>query len=50
MQKPLRVHRRTTKLADISERDIVVAILAQLELPTEAPLIARARSPAFEGA
>lgn len=36
--------------ADISEREVIVAILAHLKLPTEAPPIARARSPAFEGA
>ena len=35
-------------VADISEREVVVAILAHLGLPTEAPPRARARSPAFE--
>jgi hypothetical protein len=35
---------------DISEREVLVAILAHLGLPTEAPPMARARSPAFEGA
>ena len=35
-------------VADISERDVVVAILAHLGLPTEAPPTARARSPAFD--
>jgi hypothetical protein len=34
-------------VADISDRNVVVAILAHLGLPTEAPPIARARSPAF---
>lgn len=33
---------------DISEREVIVAIVAHLGLPTEAPLVARARSPAFE--
>ncbi|WP_437898908.1 hypothetical protein [Sorangium sp. So ce124] len=37
-------------LADISERDGIVAILAHLGLPTEAPRIARARSPSFDAA
>jgi hypothetical protein len=35
-------------VADIIERDVVVAILAHLGLPTEPPPIARARSPGFE--
>jgi hypothetical protein len=35
-------------VADISERDVVVAILAHLGLPPFAPAIARARSPAFD--
>jgi hypothetical protein len=37
-------------VGDISERGVIVAILAHLGLPTEAPPMARARSPAFEGA
>jgi hypothetical protein len=37
---------RRPLVADISERDAVVAIVAHLELPTESPPIARARSPA----
>ena len=37
-------------VGDISERGVIVAILAHLGLPTEAPPRARARSPAFEGA
>ena len=37
-------------VGDISEREVIVAILAHLGLPTEAPPMARARSPAFEGA
>jgi hypothetical protein len=32
---------------DISEREVVVALLAHLGLPTEAP-VARAQRPAFE--
>jgi hypothetical protein len=39
---------RRAIVADISERDVVVAILAHLGLPTEAPPIARARSPGFD--
>jgi hypothetical protein len=35
-------------LSDISERDVVVALLTPLKLSTEAPPLARARSPAFE--
>jgi Rhodopirellula transposase DDE domain len=38
---------RRAIVADISDRNVVVAILAHLGLPTEAPPIARARSPAF---
>jgi hypothetical protein len=41
---------RRAIVADISEPDVVVALLAHLGLPTFAPPIARARSPAFEGA
>ena len=37
-------------VGDISEREVIVAILAHLGLPTEAPPMARARSPAFDGA
>ena len=33
----------------LSEREVIVALLAHLGLPTEAPPIARARSPTFEG-
>jgi hypothetical protein len=39
---------RRAIVADLSEREVVVAILAHLELPPEAPPMARARSPAFE--
>jgi hypothetical protein len=39
---------RRAIVADISAREVVVAILAHLGLPTEAPPIARARSPAFD--
>jgi hypothetical protein len=35
-------------VADISDSEVVVAILAHLGLPTEAPPIARARSPGFD--
>jgi hypothetical protein len=35
-------------IADISASEVVVAILAHLGLPTEAPPIARARSPGFD--
>jgi hypothetical protein len=35
-------------LADITEPDVVLAILTHLGLPTEPPPIARARSPGFE--
>jgi hypothetical protein len=41
---------RRRLIADISERDGIVAILAHLGLPTEAPPIARARSPSFDAA
>jgi hypothetical protein len=37
-------------VADISERDVIVALLAHLGLPTEPPPIARARSPSFDAA
>jgi hypothetical protein len=33
---------------DISDRNVVVALVAHLGLPTAAPPMARARSPAFE--
>jgi hypothetical protein len=39
---------RRAIVADLSEREVVVALLAPLQLPTEAPPRARARSPAFE--
>ena len=35
-------------VADISDSEVVVAILAHLGLPIEAPPIARARSPGFD--
>jgi hypothetical protein len=35
-------------VSDISEREVIVAILADLGLPPFAPPVARARSPAFE--
>jgi len=37
-------------IADIEERDVIVAILGHLGLPTEPPSLARARSPGFEAA
>jgi hypothetical protein len=37
---------RRAIVSDISEREVIVAILAHLELPTEAP--PRARSPGFD--
>jgi hypothetical protein len=37
-------------LADISERDAIVAILAHLGLPREAPPLSRARSPICDAA
>jgi hypothetical protein len=40
---------RRAIVGDISDSEVVVAILAHLGLPTEAPPIARARSPTFEG-
>jgi len=39
---------RRAIVGDISDSEVVVAILAHLGLPTEAPAIARARSPAFD--
>ena len=41
---------RRRVLGDINEPGVAVAILKCLGLPTEAPPIARARSPAFESA
>ena len=41
---------RRRVIGDINERDVAIAILTCLGLPTEAPPIARARSPAFEAA
>jgi hypothetical protein len=38
---------RRAIVADIADRNVVVAILAHLGLPTEAPPIARAHRPAF---
>jgi hypothetical protein len=40
---------RRAIVSDISEREVIVALVAHLKRPTEAPPIARARSPAFEG-
>jgi hypothetical protein len=40
--------RTIPSVADISDREVVVAILAHLGLPTEAPPLARARSPGFD--
>ena len=37
-------------IADIQERDVIVAILEHLGLPTAPPPLARARSPSFEAA
>jgi hypothetical protein len=39
---------RRAIVAAISDRNVVVALVAHLGLPTEAPPMARARSPAFE--
>jgi hypothetical protein len=39
---------RRAIVADISDSEVVVALLAHLGLPTEAPPTARARSPAFD--
>ena len=39
---------RRAIVADISDSEVVVAILAHLGLPTEAPPLARARSPGFD--
>jgi hypothetical protein len=40
---------RRTIVSDVQEHDAVVAILDHLGLPTEAPLVARARDPAELG-
>src|SRR5512132_309706 len=40
---------RRAIVAEISERNVLVAIVAHLKWPTEALPLARARSPAFEG-
>jgi len=37
-------------VADISEREAIVAILTHLGIPTEPPPIARARDPSFDAA
>ena len=39
---------RRAIVGDISDREVVVAILAHLGLPPFAPLMARARSPSFD--
>ena len=39
---------RRATVADISDNEVVVALLAHLGLPTEVPPIARARSPGFD--
>jgi hypothetical protein len=39
---------RRVIISDISEREVMVAIVAHLGLPPFAPPVARARSPAFE--
>ena len=41
---------RRVIVAELAERNVVVASGAHLKLPTEALPLARARSPAFEGA
>jgi hypothetical protein len=41
---------RRAILADITEPEVVVAILSHLNLPTEPPPVARARSPGFDAA
>jgi len=41
---------RRAIVADISDREVIVAILAHLARTSEAPPIARARSPACDGA
>jgi hypothetical protein len=41
---------RRSIIADITEPDVVVAILAHLNLPTKAPPVARARSPGEDAA
>ena len=37
-------------LADVTDRQVVVAILEHLGLPTQAPAVARARDPTFDAA
>jgi hypothetical protein len=37
-------------VADISEREVIVTLLEHLGLPSDAPPIARARSPSCEAA
>jgi hypothetical protein len=39
---------RRAIVADISEGEVIEALVAHLKLPTEAPPLARARSPAFD--
>ena len=39
---------RRAIVADLSEGEVIVALVAHLKLPTEAPPLARARSPAFD--
>src|SRR5436309_1635834 len=39
---------RRRTVADIAEREEIVAILTHLGIPTEPPLLARARDPSFE--
>ncbi|XYI02182.1 hypothetical protein ACMHYB_21345 [Sorangium sp. So ce1128] len=41
---------RRRLVADISEREVIVALLKHVGLPSEAPPIARARSPSCEAA
>ena len=45
--RALAVERRAI-VADISDREVVVALLAHLGLPPFAPQIARAQSPGFD--
>jgi hypothetical protein len=42
------IQRTLEARSDISEREVIVVILAHLGLPTEASAVARARCPAFE--
>jgi hypothetical protein len=41
---------RRRVVADISEREAIVAILTHFGIPTEPPPIARARDPSFDAA